>query len=528
MKNKFDVVIIGSGMGGLTAASILSQLAGKKVLLIEQHGKLGGFTHIFKRKKKYVWNVGVHYVGAMGEDDKPRAIMDYVTGGNVKWEKLPDTFEHINFPDFKFDVRKGKDNYKADLIKAFPAEEKAIVQYFKDMKKALRWFMKYNLLMTMSGSNSLFDSIKYLNSEFALQTTKEYMDEHFNDERLKAVLTARYGDHGLPPHMSSFVIHCIIQNHYFDGGYTPSGTSKSIADSVLPIIENAGGTSLTSHMVTDIIVENGKAVGIKAFNKKNKDEGVKEFYADLVISNAGAEVTYNKLLPTVYAIDQIKELNKIKHWVSNITLFIGLKDNPEKLGFKGENHWIHTKTDLVDEFKERNDIVDGKVNAGYLSFTKHKITEEAAYTAQLLTFSDYDPFREWEELPFKQRGDDYEALKQKIVDSMIKFVDDRYPGFKDLVDYTELGTPLTTKHYLNYEKGNIYGIPATPERYKMKSANYRTPVKNLYLTGADTAGHGITGAMMSGIMVSAIVMGLPLSLMKIFRTAIKFSKSLKD
>ena len=526
MENKYDVIIIGSGMGALTSASILSQLANKKVLVLEQHFKAGGFTHIFKRKGNYVWDVGTHYVGNMQKGVQSRALMDYITGGAVKWQEMPEVYDYFNFPDLKFGFRKGSYNLKIDLVKEFPGETKAIIKYFRDISKALRWFMKYNVLMTMVGSNSLFDSIKYLGSEFALQKTEEYLNKTFKSEKLKALLAGQYGDHGLPPHMSTFVMHAVIQNHYFNGGYFPVGSSKSIADSVIDVLVKNGGKILVRHKAEHIIIKDGKAVGVKVTESQGKEKIQHEFFADKIISNAGADVTYNQLIPEEYCSDIRKEIKSIPRWVSNLTLYIGLKDNPAKLGFKGENHWVYVDTDHKKMFEARNKIVDGQVNGAYLSFPSMKNEKAPGHTAEIIVFCDYEPFKEWEDKPWKNRGEDYEALKNKITEAMLNFVEERYPGFKDIVDYTELATPLTTKHFMNFEHGSIYGIPATEERYKYKWIGYRTPIKNLYMNGADTASHGIAGAMMSGVMSSAIIMGLPFSLPKIMKTARKFSMGL--
>jgi phytoene dehydrogenase-like protein len=111
---------------------------------------------------------------------------------------------------------------------------------------------------------------------------------------------------------------------------------------------------------------------------------------------------------------------------------------------------------------------------------------------------------------------------------MIAYVESRFTGFEALIDFYELGTPLTVEHYTAHPAGIIYGIPATPARFHSKSIGFRTPLKNLYLTGSDTSGHGITGAMMSGVLTTAMINGLPGQLIKIFSRAQKFHARLKE
>ena len=105
---------------------------------------------------------------------------------------------------------------------------------------------------------------------------------------------------------------------------------------------------------------------------------------------------------------------------------------------------------------------------------------------EVLVFVDYEPFAFWADQPVKKRDEAYYQLKQKISEGIISFIEDRFPGFRKLIEYYELGTPLTNVHYTAHAFGNVYGIPGVPERYRSNSISYRTPVKNLFLTGADT------------------------------------------
>ena len=122
--NNYDVIIIGSGMSALSCASILSQMYKKRVLVLEQHGKIGGFTHTFKRKSKYEWDVGLHYVGGMRKGEITRAVFDYITQGRLKWQKMPDPYDVFVYPGLTFAAREGEENLQNDLIKEFPVEEK--------------------------------------------------------------------------------------------------------------------------------------------------------------------------------------------------------------------------------------------------------------------------------------------------------------------------------------------------------------------------------------------------------------------
>ncbi len=128
-------------MGGLTTASILAQVAGKKVLVLERHFKLGGFTHSFRRKK-YEWDVGVHYVGDMGSGSMSRKFMDLVTSGNVDWHPMQAPFERFIFPDESFEVPNDLAAFEQKLLARFPHEHIGIKRYFRDIRKAKGWIVR--------------------------------------------------------------------------------------------------------------------------------------------------------------------------------------------------------------------------------------------------------------------------------------------------------------------------------------------------------------------------------------------------
>ena len=172
-KSTYDLIIIGSGMGGLSLASIMAKARGWKVLVLEQHHVIGGYTHTFKRQRKFEWDVGLHYVGELGKGGNSRLLFDYITDGKLEWNKMPDPFDVFSYPDFTFREREGAENFMADLIEMFPEEKKAIEQYFKDIKRAGNW----NMARIMSGvlpgaAGHVARGVSLVDRDFALTTHK--------------------------------------------------------------------------------------------------------------------------------------------------------------------------------------------------------------------------------------------------------------------------------------------------------------------------------------------------------------------
>lgn len=503
---KYDTIFIGSGIGTILCAAILARFRKEKILILERHFTAGGYTHTFKRKNKFFWDVGIHYIGDLQEGSILRKLFDLLSGGTLQWEKMPSPFEKFVYPDFTLSVSDDVTQFEKDLVAHFPAEEKNIRLYFEDIKKTNTWFGRHISLRGRAAFTDTFEGAFIDKEGFnPRESTKAYLDMRFTDDRLKAVLVSQWGNYGLSPAKASFIIHAAVVQHYFAGGFYPKGGSHTIFESIEGAIEAQGGEVLTSHEVTEVIVKDSKAVGVRVKALREKEQPIKEFFADKIISDAGAFNTYNKLLEHE-EISFRQKLNTFyaKHpVVSAVTLYLGLKDDPRKLGFAGENHWIYSSYDHDQMFESRTAWFErGEPSGAYLSFPSLKNSDAKAHTAEIITFTDYRFFEPWKTQPWKKRADDYKEIKARISKLLIQFVDARYPGFADFVEYEELSTPITAEHFTDHPLGSIYGVACVPERFVASEApwcNPVSPIENFYLTGADVSSPGIAGAMLGGV-----------------------------
>ena len=519
MNQHYDVIIVGSGIGALATASFLAQQKNRRVLILEKHFKAGGFTHIFKRKQKYLWDVGIHYLGDLQPGSLFHKVFDKVTGGDVKFHKMPHVFEKFVYPDFTFSVKSSLEEYRGDLIAMFPEEKKGIIHYFEDVKAASEWFSRHVGFSLLPGwLESIASLVNLPGNHLALATTDEVLNRYIKNPRLKALLLSQWGDYGLPPEKSAFVIHALIVHHYLHGAWYPVGGSGTIAAAVKKIVESKGGAILLNHTVQEFLNKHGVATGVRALaTRENSDEPGSEviFTADKIISNVGAFNTYCKLLPPEAApgyADAIRAFSAQHPVTANVTLYLGLKADPRSLGFHGENHWIYSGYDHNEHWQNGSKYVHGgDVTMAYLSFPSLKDPTAEGHTAEIISFAPYEPFARWAAQPWKKRDEEYQRLKQSITEKLLAFVEQRYPGFTALVDYSELSTPITTEYFTSHPQGRIYGLPCVPERFDRKKSPWfstKTPVKNLYLTGADALSPGIAGAMMSAIITYGEVAGL--------------------
>jgi all-trans-retinol 13,14-reductase len=507
-QQEFDTIVIGSGIGGLTTAALLAK-QNQRVLVLEQHFTPGGFTHGFKRKgEKFHWDVGLHYVGEMGEGSPYRSIFNYLTNGQLKWQQMPDLFDKFVYPDFTFAVNADVDRFKADLIRQFPQEKAGIDRYFKDIQSAATWFIVHCLFeLFPTFLQPFLKRIFRRFGQIATQTTQEYLDTNFLSIQLKAVLASQWGDYGLTPAQSCFGIHGVVVTHYFSGGWYPVGGGSAIAPPIIETIERSGGKVMTQRRVTEIIIESGVAIGVKVANAAHSNREIETYYAPKIVSNAGAFNTYLKLISSSVPVPYRELIRAFPKGEPVVTLYLGLKESAQKLGFQGENHWIYDTYDHEVFVHARSIDSDNPPRFSYLSFPSIKNDATRGHTAEIISSANYDSFEEWQGQTWRKRGSEYNDFKAQITDSLIQFVESHYPGFKDLIEYAELSTPLTIEHFNASDRGSIYGIPCIPTRLEQPWVASKTPIKNLYLTGTDTFSPGIVGSMMGGVKTTILVGG---------------------
>jgi phytoene dehydrogenase-like protein len=436
---------------------------------------------------------------------------------------MPEIYDVFMYPNVTFRCRKGSHNFRDDLKTLFPQESDAIDQYFRDLRSLSRWMRQYVMAKIAPPVLQPFYSYSLRKHRaLALNTTAAYLDRNFRSTELKAILVSQWGDLGLPPSESALIMQGLINNHYLDGGYFPKGGSSVIASSIQTILETTGGEIRVNHDVTEILFNGRKAVGVRGIHHQGASREPFEFRAKTIISDAGARITYSHLLPETWRKAYDVHLNRFPLRTAHLTLHLGLNRDPRNMGFQGENYWIFSDLDHDRMFHRRNEIISGAPAMVFLSFPSLKNPESKGHTAEIITFMDWEPFAAWARQPWKRRDQDYENLKVQLSDRLLQFVEERFPGFRDLVDYQELSTPLTTEHFTGHYHGLIYGLPATPERYVTPLVGPRTPYRHLYLTGADAAaGHGIAGALMGGMLTAGLVMGYPSGLKKILATILE-------
>lgn len=503
--------MIGSGIGGLTTAGLLARAAGKRVLVLERHTEPGGLTHTFRRDGAS-WDVGVHYIGHLSPGSQGRAYFDYLSGGELEWNRMPNAYDRFVYPGVDLCVSSDPDRYERDLVAAFPQEARAIHRYFQDVQQVTRWVtLGFVQGMVPRPAASLLRAAQRLGGRRATGTTKAYLDAHFRSPELKAVLASQWGDYGLPPSQSAFAVHALIVSHYLEGAWFPRGGSARIARTFEKGIEQAGGAVRVAQEVTEILTENGAAVGVRVTDHRGAQVNERVYRAPVIVSAIGASNTFNRLLPTSGKIGRRTESARrtLKHLgtgTSAVSVFLRLRDDPRSIGIDGGNIWVNRDLDHEGAQRSSNSLLEGHPHNIFVSFSSLN-SGETPHTAELTSFCEAKVFQQWAEHPRGHRGPEYSALKERIARGMLELAESAAPGLTGLVDYAETSTPLTYEHYTAHPAGAFYGSPATPLRFRSRPLGPRTAVSGLFLSGQDAGSTGIMGAMTGGVAAACQVLG---------------------
>ena len=303
-------------------------------------------------------------------------------------------------------------------------------------------------------------------------------------------------------------MHALIAKHYLAGGAYPVGGSAEIARSIIPTIQACGGEVFTYAGVEQVLVEKGRAVGVRM------NDG-SEIRAPQVVSNAGFMVTMNRLLPEAVSRDMgaDKWTNQVQHSSAHLCLYAGFKGTTEELGLDSTNLWIYPNGDHEGNVEHYLKDPEMPFPLVYISFPSAKDPKWAERypdksTVEIVTIVNQEWFEKWQDTTWGQRGESYEVFKARFAQRMLDILFKHRPQLKEALDYHELSTPLSTRWFQWNEKGEIYGLDHFIDRFEKPFLHPVTPLKGFYMTGADVMTAGVGGAMMGGVMASCAMLGL--------------------
>lgn len=502
-RNDWDVIVIGSGMGGMAAAAALSRV-GHEVLLLEQHQTLGGLTHSFSREG-FTWDVGIHYLGGMAPGDRERALIDWLCETPIDFVSLGSIYDVIHIGSAEpLSLSRPYEAQERDLKDRYPDQAEAIEAWTRALHEGRE--AVYKIFPTRAMPELAGDILDWWNrhaiSKWCGRTTREVIDDITDHPELAAVMAAQWGDHGGRPSKASFAMHALISAWYLNSGsWYPVGGSAAFADSIIPTITKGGGEARAGARVEALLFEGERVVGVRT------EDGT-EVRANAVISDIGARETIDTFLPEDGAHgDWMAEIRALPSSIAHFTIFLGFEGDIEAAGATKANHWFFPTGDADVLWTDAPDgaLPHMTVSFGSLKNPVHDPGPKQKHMGQLLVWADWSTVAGWADRPPGERGEDYAEFKRRVEATMMKEFARHFPELAELVVYRELATPLSTVSFTGHREGAFYGLDVTPERVVCDGLRARTPIPGLYLAGQDVASPGIPGALWGGLLSAASV-----------------------
>ena len=468
---QYDAIIIGAGLGGLTAGAKLSK-EGKKVLLVEQHTIPGGCATTFKRKD-FLFEVGLHEMdGFQKRDVKTKIFRDLNVFNNVDFLKVPEFYRFV-YKDYDIVIPHDPEEAKAVLLKHFPEEKQGIEAYF------------YQILNAKEIIKKAEDKEE--------KNLGEFLDSIIKNKDLKLALLGNLGYFHDDPYSLSLSYYSMAQGSYYSGGgYFIKGGSQKLSDYLSRFITENGGQVILNHLVTSILIEDDKAIGI-SYKKKNTNN-ILTAHANNIISNASIPLVTDKLLPQKQKNILKSDVDKRKIGASLLTIYLGFKKPVKELGYNYYSTFVfdHSINNIGDI--KNNNQGDFK-NRSYTFIDYGQIDSALAPKGKgvgVICCIDY--IKDWETLD----KNEYASQKEKVAQIFIDKLECLIPGIKNIIEYYEVGTSKTVKRYTLNPEGAVYGFSQTPERAKLEPIK---TIENLYFSSAWTKiGGGFSGAIFNGYL----------------------------
>ena len=469
---KYDVIVIGAGLGGLTAGAKLAR-EGKKVLLIEQHSQPGGCATTFKRGD-FTFEVGLHEMdGPSPRDMKSRIFNELEVYGNIELIKVPE-FYHFISNNIEITIPHDPEKASGILKNEFPGESAGIDAFFSQIFNPKR----KNSEMEINKDRSL----------------GEFLDSIIHNDDLKLVLLGNLGYFHDDPYSISLTYYSVAQGSYFAGGASfIKGGSQKLSDHLAKFINTHSGNVLFNHVVTGFCIENNRLCGVEYKKKRGSSNLTLTALADEIIANA-AMPNIAEMLPVAYGEKLVKGIQNQKPGASLLTVYLGFKDSLRKIGHK------HYSTFVFDSSVKTQSDIPGN--------------NKGVFTSRSFTFIDYgqidsalasdgksvgavcciDYLKDWEEVDEEQ----YKIKKEEVAKIFIARLEKLMPGISGEIEYYEVGTPRTIKRYTMNPGGAVYGFAQIPGKPVIETAGI---FDNLHFASAwGKTGGGFSGAIYSGYL----------------------------
>lgn len=487
---KYDVVIAGSGLGGLLCGYILAR-EGMKVCILEKNSKAGGCLQTFNRKGE-VFDTGVHYFGAMDPGQTLYRYWKYFgLTGSLDLERMdPEGFDIVGIGDTDYPIAMGFEHFVEQLLIQFPEEKESLDRYIRSLQEISGAFPLYNLEMPTDPKEDAYRTAGAF--EFYSQLTRS--------GRLASVLAGNNLLYAGNRERTPLHLPALINHSFISSAWRTRGGSARIAEKLQEGILAQGGEIRFDEEVTEIGVPE---TGFKILTKQEKCFISKKF-----ISAIHPATTLQMMDPAILRRSFYVRIRNLQNTVSSFAVYIVLKEH--SFPYLHSNYYYHTSGDVWN-------IESGKNwPASYMLHTPSPGTPGGhARNMILLAAMPYEEVKKWEHTRTGDRGQEYLEFKERRTESLLDLVAQRFPGIRSAILYREASTPLTWRDYTGIPEGSMYGIERDYRDPLVTSINPATKIPGFYFTGQNINLHGVIGVTIGSVLTCGEILGLEYLLKKI-------------
>ncbi len=479
---KFDVVVIGSGLGGLLCANILCK-GGFSVCLIEKNHKLGGSLQTFGRRACF-FNTGLNYTESLDDGQILNQYFRYFgLMDKLKLRRLDtDGFEVISFNDGVYKFAMGHDHFVDTLASHFPHEKEGLKEYVKGIRSVCKSLPLYTL--------SDFQPNIYNNPSIGIGAVN-FIQSHISDYRLQNILAGNNMLYAGVENKTPLLVHALINSSFIDSAWRLIDGSHQLVDILADNIESYGGIIIKNSEAKKFIFE----AGVLKYIEVSNGEHIESKY---FISNVHPEKTLEMVEPGKIKKAFLARIKNLENTMGMFTVYIVFK----KETFPYLNHNFY-------HFNQDNVWVAGQYSPekwpqNYLLMTTATSTSVSyADCCSIITYMDYNELKQWEQTGVDNRGEAYVKFKKQKAEKLINVVEQQFPGIRSCIDAYYTSTPLTWRDYTGTRAGSAYGILKDFNRPMESFILPRTKISNLFFTGQNINIHGILGVTISSVLTCA-------------------------
>ena len=512
----YDTIIVGAGMGGLTAGNIL-QKEKKTTLIIEQHFIPGGYCTNFKRKD-FTFDSSLHLLNGCEKGGMIYNILKLFDAENcVNFQRIEEIF-HWKCPPRNIDIAVSSDidKYISQLTDLFPDEAEGIKKFYRDHIKVVKFMMGW-------GMGSFFRKVyvwmRYFRSFVRFMglldsTVSDILNPYVSDPVARNLITALGGFFGLgPDEMSAAIFLAGGLSYFMEDSYYPIGGSGGFSQALADIYEENGGVLLLSTEVTGINMgENGLASSV-TIKKRNGE--IETLYAKSFVINSDLTKFVTKLCPKEHLPKEyIAKIVNRRPAFSAVVVYLGLNLDLRERGFSEYELW--QSEDLVTRptselRKIAKNLEFEKLTGTGISIYSNVDPECCPPGKSVLSTIFYatpDAFQEVIEADQGKRGENYKNLKAQIGNIFVKRIQKLLdiPELEKYIEVLEVATPITLHRYTSNREGSMIGWEVTPDQMLLNQIPQETPINNVILAGAWTnPGGGVSAVMQSGSEAAKLV-----------------------